>query len=86
MNRPGYVAPGQSVDEAYRKWNMKLVRSRKQQATSPKQQASSYKQQALLKQAPSAKLQATSTGAQSHKLADRGPLIKYRGSGIVAPD
>jgi ribosomal protein L37AE/L43A len=27
--RPGYVRPGLSVDEAYRRWNMRLVRQRK---------------------------------------------------------
>ena len=27
--RPGYVRPGLSVDEAYRRWNMRLVRERK---------------------------------------------------------
>ena len=37
--RPGYVAPGQSVDEAYRRWNMKLVRRRKLRGTGLKQQA-----------------------------------------------
>ena len=32
--RPGHVKPGQSVDEAYRKWGYKL--RRKRQATSNK--------------------------------------------------
>ena len=27
--RPGYVRPGLTVDEAHRKWNMRLVRERK---------------------------------------------------------
>ena len=27
--RPGYVRPGLTVDEAYRRWNMRLVRERK---------------------------------------------------------
>jgi len=42
--RPGHVKPGQSVDEAYRKWGYKL--RRKRQATSHKQQATSAKLQA----------------------------------------
>ena len=28
--RPGYVRPGLSVDEAYRRWNMRLIRKRKE--------------------------------------------------------
>jgi len=28
--RPGYVRPGLSVDEAYRRWNMSLIRKRKE--------------------------------------------------------
>jgi len=27
--RPGYVRPGLTVDEAYRRWNMRLIRKRK---------------------------------------------------------
>ena len=32
--RPGYVRPGLSVDEAYRKWNMRLIRKRKERINS----------------------------------------------------
>jgi len=28
--RPGYVRPGLTVDEAHRKWNMRLIRKRKE--------------------------------------------------------
>jgi hypothetical protein len=28
--RPGYVRPGLTVDEAYRRWNMRLIRKRKE--------------------------------------------------------
>ena len=41
--RPGYVAPGQSVDEAYRKWGYKLRRKR----ASKRSSAQGFKQQAI---------------------------------------
>ena len=28
--RSGYVRPGLTVDEAYRRWNMRLIRKRKE--------------------------------------------------------
>jgi len=32
--RPGYVRPGLTVDEAYRRWNMRLIRKRKERINS----------------------------------------------------
>ena len=82
MNRPGYVAPGQSVDEAYRKWNMKLVRSRKLQATSPKLQATSVKLQAASAPEASSKRQAPSYKHRCPKPQARGSRPPHKVSGF----